>query len=79
MHSSIVQCGQLATTHLWCILLWRAERKQQRTISCIIEGKPNYVNFSIDYLIRTMCLLSRVLHTHDHSYIIQKVVKYSKK
>ena len=34
-------------------------------MSCIIEGEPNYVNFSIDYLIRTMCLLSGVLRTHD--------------
>ena len=31
-------------------------------MSCIVQGRPNYVNFSIDYLIRTICLLSRVLH-----------------
>jgi len=61
VHSSMVQCGQLATTYLWCILLWRAEREQQRETSSIIRDERDYVNFSIDYLIRTMCLLSGVL------------------
>ncbi len=55
-------CGQLATTYLRYILLWEAEIKQQKETSYIVRDKYDYINFSIDYLIRTMCLLSRVLH-----------------
>ena len=35
--SSMVQCGQLATTYLWYILLWKAKSKQQREMRCIIR------------------------------------------
>jgi len=31
-------------------------------VSYIVQDEPNYVNFSIDYLIRTIYLLSRVLY-----------------
>ena len=62
VHSSMVQCGQLATTYLWCILLWRAESGQRRETSCIVRGQARYLNFSIDYPIRTMRLLSASQH-----------------
>ena len=62
VHSSIVRCGLLVTTYLWYILLWRAKSKQQKEIRYIIRGEYDYLNFSINYIIRTMCLLSGVLH-----------------
>ena len=31
-------------------------------MSCIIRSEYDYINFSIDYLIRIICLLSRVLY-----------------
>ena len=36
------------------------ESNEERQV-CIVRGECDYVNFSIDYLIRTMCLLSGVL------------------
>ena len=36
------------------------ESNEERQV-CIVRGECNYVNFSIDYLIRTMCLLSGLL------------------
>ena len=41
--------------------LWGAESEQRRERSSIVQGERDYLNFSIDYLIRTMCLLSGVL------------------
>ena len=40
---------------------------KEQWVCCIVKGEPNYINFSINYLIRTMCLLSGVLRNKKGS------------
>ena len=63
---------------LTCGIYFYGELKESNKEQQVVLSKVNltYVNFSINYLIRTMCLLSRVLR---NTHMIQKVVKYSKK